>query len=85
MIPCIDCVTFSVCNSILSPIVDITQRGVIFKLYDRCALMRDYLNISQEQKTIGELDIEFTELQIDYDRLKDVHTYFKNFKGRKHD
>jgi len=85
MIPCIDCLTFSVCNSIISPVVDITQRGVIFKLYDRCALIRSYLNISNEEKSIDELGIEYVELQIDYDKLKDVHTYFKQFKGRQDD
>ena len=83
MIPCIDCVTFSICNSYLSPIVDVTQRGVIFKLYDRCAIMRDFLNISRENKCIDELGIEYEELDIDYDKLKEVHTYFKQFKRRK--
>jgi len=82
MIPCIDCVTFPVCNGVISPVIDFTQIGVIFKLYDRCSIMRGYLNISQETKNISELDIEFTELQIDYDRLENVHTYYKNFKGR---
>jgi len=84
MIPCIDCLTFSVCNTMLSPYIDIAEKGVIFKLYDKCALMRGFLNISCEQKSIKELDIEFTELQLDYDRLEDVHTYFKNFKERQH-
>jgi len=83
MIPCVDCITFSVCNSMISPVVDITQRGVIFKLYDKCKLMQNYLNVSKENKAIDELDIEYTELDIDYDKLKVVHMYFKNFKQRK--
>ena len=84
MIPCIDCLTFSVCNAMLSPFIEFAEKGVIFKLYDKCALMRGYLNISCEQKTIYELDIEFTELQIDYYRLEDVHIYYKQFKERQH-
>ena len=84
MIPCIDCVTFSVCNAMLSPVIHIAEKGVIFKLYDKCALMRGYLNISNEQKMIKELDIEYTELQIDYERLEYVHIYYKRFKERQH-
>ncbi len=84
-IPCIDCLTFSVCNSMISPIIDVTQCGVIFKLYDRCKLMQDYLNVIKGTVEIAVLDIEYKELSIDYDKLSEVHSYFKQFKARSDD
>jgi len=81
-IPCIDCLTFPICNSIISPVLEITQRGVIFKLYDRCQLMRDYINVNKSNVVIDKLGIEYEELDLDYNKLKLAHTYFKEFKGR---
>lgn len=79
MIPCIDCITFPVCNGHITSVVDITQEGIILKLYDRCSLMRKYLSVSQKIKSIHS-DCGWG--TIDYNKLKDVHIYYKNFKGR---
>lgn len=81
-LPCINCVTFSICNSLISPLLDITEPGIIFQLYDRCSLMRDYIDAGKSNKTIDELGIEYEELDLDYDKLKAAQTYFKQFKGR---
>lgn len=81
-LPCINCITFSICNSLISPVLEITQRGVIFQLYDRCQLMRDYINISTANQVIDQLGIEYEELNLDYDKLKAAQIYFKQFKER---
>jgi hypothetical protein len=84
-IPCINCLTFSVCNSMISPIIDITQCGVIFKLYGRCKLMQNHLNISRGIVAVDELNVEYEELNIDYDKLEEVYNHFKQFKARNDD
>jgi len=82
-LPCEDCITFSICNGIVSPILDITQqKGIIFKLYDRCSLMRDYISKSEAKKVIDVFGLEHEELDINSNRLKIAHTYFEEFKRR---
>ena len=84
-IPCIDCITFSVCNAYLSPLLDFTETGIILKLYDKCSLMRDYVNTNQIEKSIEALEIEYKELEFDYHAITKVFDFFKQFKERNDD
>jgi len=78
--PCENCITFAICNAIVvgsvseMPIISIS---IIFKLYDRCSLIRDYI--------IDPLSTYFhnsEELFINRNRLEITRSYFNEFKRR---
>ena len=76
-IPCVDCLIFPICNSIVKTQLYILDPGII--LYPRCSLLRNFINEYEDTVLITSVqdDISYTNISIDLDKLALVTTYFK--------